>query len=286
MSFELKYANPRTQSGRQSPAKQPKPRFLTNDCRAGIRPMKVAHKSSALYEIRQGVKAMLHRRGLMVGQYPLWHCLRRVQPTVILDVGANVGVYGAHVRDLGFQGTIHSFEPFPPAYRSLQTAAKASRPVNAWRCHAFGLGQRDSEVTMHVFRESVFNSLHERLPQSAEIHSGIRSGGTVAVAIRTLDGVWDELGLSPERVFLKIDTQGHELPILRGGERALKNIAAVQLEVSLSPLYHDQPCIETVIPFMRKRGFSVFDAFPAGGIRGRSHQLMEIDFLFVQEAGA
>jgi FkbM family methyltransferase len=248
--------------------------------------VKAGHKTSALDEIRRSVKGMLHRRGLMVAQYPLWHCLRQVQPTAILDVGANVGVYGAHVRDLGFRGTIHSFEPFPAALETLRKTAERSRPANAWHCHAFGLGQRDSEATMHVFRESVFNSLHEPLLQSTDIHSGLSAGGTVAVPIRTLDEVWDELKLSKERVFLKIDTQGHELPILRGGERVLKDIAAVQLEVSLSPLYHDQPCIETIIPFMRELGFSVFDAFPAGGIRGKSHELMEIDFLFVQKLRA
>lgn len=214
--------------------------------------------------------------------YPLQNCLKLISPTTILDVGANVGQYGLELRSLGFRGRIESFEPFRPSFNSLREVSAKSHPLNAWHCHNYGLAEKEGEVSMYVSRDSVFNSLKEALPQSAELHSGIISCESVPVQIRTLDLVWQELNLSEERVFLKMDTQGYELPILHGATSALERISGIQLEVSLTPLYRGQPCIEEVVPFLRGQGFQVFGVWPGRGIRGKAHQVFEVDFIFIK----
>jgi FkbM family methyltransferase len=218
----------------------------------------------------------------MVTRYPLQHCLQNILPTTILDVGANVGQYGLELRSLGYQGQIHSFEPFPPAFDSLRQVAAQSRPANAWKTHNFGLGEKEGEAQMNVSQESTLNSLREPLPESAGVYAAIATHRAVSVKIRTLESVWRELNLSGERVFLKMDTQGYELPVLDGGMPVLEQISAIQLEVSLSPLYRGQPCVEEVVPFLRSRGFLVFGVWPGQGIRGKHKEIYEVDFLFVR----
>ena len=44
----------------------------------------------------------------------------------------------------------------------------------------------------------------------------------------------------------------------------LERISGIQLEVSLTPLYKDQPCIEEVVPFLRQRGFLIYGLWPTG----------------------
>jgi len=217
----------------------------------------------------------------MVKHYPLQHFLRWIHPTTILDVGANVGQYGRELRSLGYQGKIQSFEPFPPAFNTLQQVAAKSRPANAWQAHNFGLGEKEGKAVMNVSRDSCFNSLREPLPESTGLDARIAASTTVSVNIRTLEFVWRELNLSGEHVFLKMDTQGYELPILKGGMTVLEKISGIQLEVSLTPLYKNQPCVEEVVPFLRHCGFVIFGVWPGEGIRGKHKEIYEVDFLFV-----
>jgi FkbM family methyltransferase len=235
-----------------------------------------------LQQARSHVQALLQRHGILMAHYPLQNCLKLLSPTAILDVGANVGQYGLELRSLGFQGRIESFEPFRPAFNSLREVSARSRPLNAWHCHNYGLAEKEGDASMYVSKQSVFNSLKEPLPQSAELHSGIVTSENVSVKIRTLDHVWQELNLSEERVFLKMDTQGYELPILHGAKSALERISGIQLEVSLTPLYKGQPCIEEVVPFLRGHGFQIFGVWPGRGIRGKANQVFEVDFIFIK----
>jgi FkbM family methyltransferase len=234
------------------------------------------------HELKSRFKAFIQRHGILVSHYPLQHCLRSICPTTILDVGANVGQYGRELRSLGYLGKIHSFEPFPPTFDALRQTAAQSRPHNAWQAHNFGLGEKDGEAQLNVSAESTLNSLREPLPESACLHSGFSSTAPISVKIRTLESVWRELNLSGERVFLKMDTQGYELPILTGGVPVLEKISAIQLEVSLTPLYKGQPCVEDIIPFLRARGFVIFGVWPGQGIRGKHKEMYEVDFIFVR----
>jgi FkbM family methyltransferase len=234
------------------------------------------------HKLKSHIKAFIQRRGIMVSHYPLQHCLKSLRPTTILDAGANIGQYGRELRSLGYEGKIHSFEPFPPAFDSLKQTAAQSNPPGAWQVHNVGLGEKNGEAQLNVSAESTLNSLREPLPESARLHSGFSSTAPVSVRIRTLDSLWQELDLSRERVFLKMDTQGYELPILMGGAAVLEKISGIQLEASLTPLYKGQPCVEDIIPFLRARGFVIFGVWPGQGIRGKHKEMYEVDFIFVR----
>ena len=238
--------------------------------------------SSRLQQARAAVHSFLLRRGILVTGYPLQRCLGLIKPSVVLDVGANVGQYGRELRDMGFGGVIHSFEPFAPAFRELERVAAASAPRGRWHVHNYGLGEHDGVREMFVARESVFNSLRRPQDSASLWHPGITGVDTTEVRLRTLDSVWQELGMSHERVFLKMDTQGSELEVLRGGDRALGDVAGIQLEVSLTPLYRDQPCIEDVVPVLRRAGFQFFGVWPGAGIRGVANQVLEVDVVLVR----
>jgi FkbM family methyltransferase len=58
--------------------------------------------------------------------------------------------------------------------------------------------------------------------------------------------------------FLKIDTQGTELDILRSGERLLPSVLGVEVEVSFSAFYRGQALFADVDAFLRERGFKLF----------------------------
>jgi hypothetical protein len=57
---------------------------------------------------------------------------------------------------------------------------------------------------------------------------------------------------------IKLDTQGSELDILRGAEKALRGCIFVIVEAEFNPLYEGQPLFCDVDRFLRDRGFSLW----------------------------
>ncbi len=85
--------------------------------------------------------------------------------------------------------------------------------------------------------------------------------------------------------FIKIDTQGYELEILKGGEKTLAHAEFVLLEVSFLDIYVNCPLVADTINFMKERGFVVYDICSLMR-RPLDKALFQSDFLFVKENSA
>ena len=73
----------------------------------------------------------------------------------------------------------------------------------------------------------------------------------------TLDAELQRLGSGSD--FIKIDVQGYELEVLKGGEQAVFNSIGCELEVSFIEIYKNQPLFAEVDQWMRTRGFFLAD---------------------------
>jgi FkbM family methyltransferase len=63
--------------------------------------------------------------------------------------------------------------------------------------------------------------------------------------------------------FVKLDTQGSELFILKGAEQILRDSTfGLEIEVEFTQIYQDQPLFSDVDHFVRKFGFQLFDLRP------------------------
>lgn len=59
--------------------------------------------------------------------------------------------------------------------------------------------------------------------------------------------------------FLKLDTQGNELNIIRSAGEYLESVSVIMTEVELVPLYLDQPLFHDVSLFLHSHGFELVD---------------------------
>ena len=82
--------------------------------------------------------------------------------------------------------------------------------------------------------------------------------------------------------FIKIDTQGYELEILKGGVKTIAYAEFVLLEVSFLDIYIDCPLVIDIINFMKEQGFVVYDICSLMR-RPLDKALFQSDFLFVKE---
>jgi hypothetical protein len=94
-----------------------------------------------------------------------------------------------------------------------------------------------------------------------------------------MDTVIEELE-SP--VFVKIDTQGYELEVLKGAQKILPKIDAILLEVAIIEINEGAPLLDEVVVFLKRLGFVTYDILEFHR-RPLDGALNQIDILFVRE---
>jgi FkbM family methyltransferase len=96
----------------------------------------------------------------------------------------------------------------------------------------------------------------------------------------TLDRLTDAAALQSP-LLLKLDVQGFELEVLKGGSRTLRLSEVVMMEASLLPYNEGAPLFAEVVAFMNAEGFVTFDF--CGQLRRQSdHVLFQTDIVFVR----
>ena len=195
---------------------------------------------------------------------------------VVLDVGANAGQYGTMLRELGFAGRLVSLEPVAEAFAELERRATADP---AWEAVCVAASDADGEVTLNVTGDSRSSSVLARNERFAD-KAGWAPKECRQVAARRLDGLVEELLRPGERAFLKLDIQGYERHVLDGAGAVLARFAALELELSVTPLYEGQPGLTEMLPLLAQRGFRPVCLEPI--LLDDEGLLMELDGLFAR----
>jgi len=84
---------------------------------------------------------------------------------------------------------------------------------------------------------------------------------------------YDELAIEkslPQPDIAKIDVQGFEAQVLVGMGAVLDNIACVEFECQLKPIYKDQTIFQELYGFMINKGFILRDLKPQGPFEGEA----------------
>jgi FkbM family methyltransferase len=215
------------------------------------------------------------------GADPSWRSSRikeSLQINVALDVGANSGQFGGWLRGSGFDGKIISFEPTSSAFCELQKRAAAD---NLWECRNIGLGEEKEAKSINLSGNSVSSSFLPMLKEHVQIKPDSAYSASEQVEIETLDNLFDELVAPGSKVWLKIDTQGYEMNVLRGASKVLSRIHAIQVEASLKPLYEGETSAHELIGFLQSKGFEWVGIEP-GLFDSKNGHLLQADLIFVQ----
>jgi FkbM family methyltransferase len=222
--------------------------------------------------------------GLHVGRYPpvdslayhLKTLLRELEIDCVLDVGAHQGEFAALLRDLDYTGQIISFEPVQSTFEILTRARAADRQ---WSGRNIGLGAEDGELEINIYRGSVFNSLLKPAEDGTRrFGAATEVIGVEKVQIRRLEPILDEiLALRPHaRLFLKMDTQGYDLQVVRGAGRRIEAIRALQAELAARSTYSGMPSLPEALGELERLGFELTGMFPVA--REMDHlRLIELD---------
>lgn len=167
------------------------------------------------------------------------------RPRAIFDVGANVGqsctAYAAAFPD----AAIHAFEPVPMAFGLLRDAAA---PFPGIVTHNLALGSAPGTAVMTARRASSGNRILAAPPAAGEV---------VEVPVETGAAVAARLGVDAIS-FLKIDTEGHDLEVLKGFGPLLARTDFVQVEAGMNPENTLHVPFRTLEDLLRAAGFLLF----------------------------
>lgn len=209
----------------------------------------------------------------------LFAVLQHLHTDLIFDVGANQGQYGSDLREYGYGGRIVSFEPLTSAHALLIRRAAADA---AWKIHPrSAIGDSEGEVTMNIAGNNVSSSVLPMLAQHANAAPHSRYVGSETAALTRLDTVAPAYTAGAESIFLKIDTQGFEAAVLSGATQLLRGCRAVQLEMSLTPLYEGQELWQYFLHELTGLGFELWTVLP-GFVEASTGRTLQMDAIFVR----
>lgn len=162
------------------------------------------------------------------------------KPVIIFDVGANIGQSAVKFRRRFPKASIHCFEP------SARNAERIRRRgIRNVAVHAIGLGSAPATAMLSTGHDPAIFRISDQ--------------GDEQVRVETIDGFCAENGI--DRIdFLKIDTEGHDLEVLKGAATMLGSghIVAIQVEAGMNPENSLHVPFEALKAFLEGHGYRLF----------------------------
>lgn len=217
---------------------------------------RVKHLLTSFDQVRGGVRAITN-----VAQFAhTRNIFSQKEIDLVLDVGANHGQFASEIRSF-YKGEILSFEPVSSAFRQLQ---KAARGDSGWKCFQLAMGSKNGNGSIRVTAGTQLSSFLKQSPACEMFGDEAKRVEEERVPIRRLDEFLNEVvpGFRNRRIFLKIDTQGFDLEVVKGLGDCVRFISALQSEVSIVPLYEGISHWTECMALYEQAGFVVAGMFP------------------------
>jgi FkbM family methyltransferase len=184
--------------------------------------------------------------------------LKELEISTVLDIGSNIGQFAITFNSAMPKAQIFSFEPIPECFQELQENISSIPNISAFN---IGLGDYSGdleffEVNDHSMSSSFLKmtSLHKQaFPQTT-------ASKLTKVKVEKLDTFAEKISIS-KPLLIKLDVQGYEEQVMKGGENVISQAAVIIVETSFKTLYEDQPLFEDIYNLLKKHGFSYAGSF-------------------------
>lgn len=198
---------------------------------------------------------------------------------IVLDIGASGGIdpiWEPYTKSTKFI----LVEPDPVGADALRQSFAATPNVSILEAALAGEdGKRSLNVTVARACSSLLEPDREALSRYA-----VAPLFEVAERIIVDCKRYDLLAASgtPIPDFIKLDTQGTELEILRGFGDLLHSVSGIKLEAHFYPIYHEQPSIGEIVAYLDKYDLALSEMSPCWSF---DQELVEVDCLFTRRVG-
>ena len=204
------------------------------------------------------------------------------EDATVIDVGAQAGQFTKLFVSLAPKGHVYSFEPGEYARRILTTVVRLKGLRNVTIVPA-GLSDQPGEavLTSPVKKSGSIGFGLSHLGQ----HEGDQPGYATTVSLITLDTFVAERRIQALD-FIKVDIEGWEVHMLKGGIRTLERFRPpMLLEICSTFLERAGSTPEDVWSLLRPLGYRASSVLPDGTITPVDGYAGDRDYLFVADRG-
>lgn len=177
---------------------------------------------------------------------PVWDAWDWIRDTTnirtIVDIGANDGSYSEYLSDFFEPEVVHAFEPLPSYHEPLLAL---SQRLPRLTVHPLALAEAPGEATFFKNGYAPASSLLRVSALSRQVFPETGRETAVSVTLARLDDVLPVDTLEPD-ILIKIDVQGVEDRVIKGGHAVFSAAKIVLVEMSFEPIYQGQPLFEEV----------------------------------------
>lgn len=168
-----------------------------------------------------------------------------VRPLVILDVGANIGQTAVALHRYFPGSRILCFEPVASTYRELVANTKK---ISGISCFQLALGDRCGESL--IFKSPSYSGI-----ASLQGAGAPQFDHSETISLATGESICRSAALTMIDL-LKIDTEGYELPVLKGfGQILATRVKFIYIEVGFVPGDPFKTSIVELLNYLTGRGF-------------------------------
>lgn len=172
-------------------------------------------------------------------EYGVYACAEISKGDIVVDVGANIGVFTVYAVKKKLSGRVIAIEPAPLNWDLFYE--------NVRRNHLQNVKLYKCAISDHEGMANLY------FPGDHSCYTLSASGYTVTsipVKLQTLDVIFEKENLSICHL-LKIDVEGHELHVLKGAKKMLAATHHVVME-----LHKKNIIVEQVVSFLQEQGFN------------------------------
>jgi FkbM family methyltransferase len=193
-------------------------------------------------------------------------------PSTILDIGANAGEWSRVAASIFAASRILMFDGDPENEAPLHNTV---REIGARSSYVLCLLGAEKKDAVTFYRPEAGTTGSSVLPEMTSYDKE-----AIKLKMDTLDSLTENAGLGTP-LLMKLDVQGFELEILKGGKKALAAAEVVIMEASLLPYNEGAPLFADVVAFMHQEGFAVYD-FCGQNRRETDNALFQTDAVFAR----
>ncbi len=208
------------------------------------------------------------------GEYP-W--LKDFKFKTILDIGANEGQFADKMHSLFPNTMIYSFEPIPEAFARLDKNFAEIKQIKGIN---LALGDAAGEISFNKNESSASSSFLDMAETHMESFDFAVKTVPIKVKVDTLDNVMSKENFELP-MLIKIDVQGFEDKVIKGGTDTIRKAAMVICEVSFTELYKGQLLFDDIYEILKNLGFSY-----AGNVEQLrspdTNRILQADAIFIR----
>ena len=200
----------------------------------------------------------------------------------VYDIGAAWGLVSSCSAKLNNVRNVHAFEPIPGAFAELTEHTRRYPHVKR---HNVALGAENGEMDIWITAgaRNASSLLKMQSLHKEEFHINSFDNHPQKVQVVRLDDFVSENHL-PLPDVVKIDVQGYEDRVLKGGAKTIVHAAYVILEMSFASLYEGSPLFDGIYQQMRDLNFEL--AGIGGKLYGASGRQLQVDGIFQNTKGS